>query len=66
MESGFRDKLENYMTNQMMQSQVGFVRNCGTHVNIVTLIKRCLTKYNGIKSKFKPKALLFIDFKSAY
>ena len=69
VESRFRDKLENYMTNQMMQSQVGFVRNCGTHVNIVRLIKRCLTRYNGIgnlKSKFKPKALLFIDFKSAY
>ena len=39
------------------------------NVNIVRLIKRCLTRYNGIgklKSKFKPKALLFIDFKSAY
>ena len=51
----------------MMQSQIGFIR----HINIVRLIKRCLTtcKYNGIgrlKSKFKPKALLFIDFKSAY
>ena len=48
------------MTNQMMQSQVGFVRNYGTHVKI---------KSNGIgklKFKFKPRALLFIDFKSAY
>ena len=36
VESRFRDKLENYMTNQMMQ--VGFARNCGTYVNIVRLI----------------------------
>ena len=57
------------MTNQMMQFQVGFVRNCGTHVNIVRLIKKCLTRYNSIgklKSKFKPKSLSSIDFKSAY
>ena len=50
----------------MMQSQVGFVRNCGTYVNIDGLIKRCLTRYNDIgklKSKFKPKALLFIVIK---
>ena len=40
----FTDKLENYMRNQMMQSQLG-LRNCGTHVNIVRLIKRCLTRY---------------------
>ena len=32
VESRFRDKLENYMTNKIMQSQVGFVRNCGTHI----------------------------------
>ena len=37
----------------MIQSQVGFVRNCGTHVNIVRLIKRCLTRYNGIR-RLKP------------
>ena len=55
VKSKFRDKLENYMTNQMMQSQVGFVRYFGTHVNIVRLIKRCLTWYNGmgkLNSKF--------------
>ena len=27
------------MTNQMIKSQVGFVRNCGTHLNILELIK---------------------------
>ena len=48
LESRFRDKIENYMLNQMMQSQVEFVRNCVTHVNIVRLIKRCLTRNNGI------------------
>ena len=48
VESRFRDKLKNYMTNQMMQSQVGFVRNCGKPLNIVRLIRRYLTKYNGI------------------
>ena len=48
VESRFRDKIENYMTNQMMQSQIEFVRNCSTHVNVVRLIKRCLTRYNGI------------------
>ena len=26
MKSRFRDKLENYMTNQMMESQVGFCK----------------------------------------
>ena len=53
----------------MMKSQVGFVRNCGTHLNIVRLIKSCLTRYNGIekiKSKFKAKTLLLIDFNSTY
>ena len=69
LESRFRDKLENYMINQTMQSQVGFVRNCRTYVNIVRIIKRCLTRYNGtgkLKFKSKPKALLFIYFKSTY
>ena len=58
-----------YMSNQMIQSQVGFLKNCRTHVNIVRLIKRCRTRYNRIgklKSKFKLKSLLSIDFKSAY
>ena len=67
LEFRFRDKFENYMINHMMQSQIGFVRNCGVHVNI--LIKRFLTRFNSIgrlKSKFKPKALLFVDFKSAH
>ena len=66
VESRFRNQLENYMASHMMQSQVRFVRNCGTHVNIVRLIKRCQIRYNSIgrlKSKFKPKALLLIDFK---
>ena len=39
VESRFRDKLKIYMSNQMMKSQVGFVTNCETHVNIVRLIK---------------------------
>ena len=46
VECRFRDKLENFMTNQMMKSQIGLIRNCGTHENIVRLIKRCLTRYN--------------------
>ncbi len=69
VESRFRSKLEDYMAEQMIPCQVGFVRNCGTHVNIIRIIKRCLGRYGGIrnkKGKFRPKALLFIDFKSAY
>jgi len=69
IESRFRDKLESYMNEYMIPSQVGFVRGCGTHVNIVRLINRCLTRYGNIGAKkggFKPKAILFIDFKSAY
>ena len=52
--------MENYMKNQMMQSQIDFVRNCETHVNILKLIKICLIIYNGIgrlKSKFKPESI---------
>ena len=45
VKSRFRDKLENYM----MQSQIRFIRYCGTLVNIVRLIKRYLTRYHGIK-----------------
>ena len=48
MESRFSDKLKNHETNQMIQSQVGFVRNSGKYINIVRLIKRCLTRYNKI------------------
>jgi len=69
LESRFRDKLEKYMSERMIPCQVGFVRNCGTHVNIVRLIKRCLIRYNDVGKKkggFKPKAILFIDLKSAY
>ena len=47
----------------MMQSHEGFVINGSTHVKIVRIIKICLTSHNGIgklKSKFMPKALLFI------
>jgi len=69
LESRFREKLENYLLEQMIPSQVGFVRYCGTHVNIVRLVNRCLTKYSDFgmeKDKFRPKAILFIDLKSAY
>ena len=59
VESRFREKLENYMTEQMTPCQVGFVRKCGTHVNIVRLICRCLSHYSNDQKKFKPKAILF-------
>ena len=66
VESRFREKLENYMTERMNPCQVGFVRECGTHVNIVRLIRRCLSTYANNQKKFKPKAILFIDFKSTH
>ncbi len=56
------------MVEHMIPCQTGFVKGSGTHVNIVRLIKRFLTKYNDFgreKGKFKPKLILFIDFKSA-
>ena len=66
VESRFREKLERHMTEKMTPCQVGFVRECGTHVNIVRLIRRCLSSYINNQKKFKPKVILFIDFKSAY
>ena len=52
LESRFRDKFENYMTNQIIKSQVGFVSNCGTYLNTIRSIKNCLNRYNCIgKSK---------------
>ena len=50
----------------MIPCQVGFVRECGTHVNIIRMIRRCLSSYKYDQTKFRPKAILFIDFKSAY
>jgi hypothetical protein len=66
LESRFREKLEKYMIERMIPCQVGFVRECGTHVNIIRMIRRCLSPYKYDQTKFRPKAILFIDFKSAY
>ncbi len=65
IESRFKSKLDDYMINRMNASQTGFVRNCGTHVNIVRILKQCLARKQ--QKKRGPKgAILFIDFKSAY
>ena len=48
----------------MITCQVGFVRQCGTHINIIRMIRQCLSSYRYDKNRFKPKAMLFIDFKS--
>jgi hypothetical protein len=65
LESRFKNKLDDYMMSRMNVSQTGFVRNCGTHVNIVRILKQCLAKKQ--RKRRGPKgAILFIDFKSAY
>ena len=58
----FKPKLEAYLSNRMIKSQIGFVSKCGTHMNIHRMLKR--TK-NLRESKTKA-TILFIDFKSAY
>ena len=62
LESRFKDKLDDYMNNQMVVSQTGFVKGCGTHVNICRLVRKCKESQN----KNERAVVLFIDFKSAY
>ena len=62
IEARFKPKLEAYLSNRMIKSQIGFVSKCGTHMNIHRMLKR--TK-NLRESKTKA-TILFIDFKSAY
>jgi len=47
-EARFKNKLDNYMTSRMNICQTGFVRNCGTHVNIVRLLKESFEKRGAI------------------
>ena len=50
------------MDTNMIESQPGFLRNMGTHVNLTRLLEKCF-EANKVK---KPMAILFIDLKSAY
>jgi hypothetical protein len=62
MEVRLKAKLDQYMEDRMHISQIGFVRGCGTHLNIVRLVRHCLER----KHKSQRMAVLFIDFESAY
>ena len=46
----------------MIESQTGFLRNMGTHVNLTRLLDKCCEA----KKVKRPMAILFIDLKSAY
>ena len=62
LEARFKSKLDNYQVTRLMVSQTGFVKNCGTQVNLVRLIQRGI----NCKNNKKIAAILFIDLKQAY
>jgi hypothetical protein len=61
LESRFLPKLNNYLVNNMMREQTGFVPEIGTSVNLRRLVRQI--KQFTKKDK---KVLIFIDYKSAY
>ena len=62
LEARFAQSLHKYMDTNMIESQTGFVRNMGTHVNLTRLLDKCCEA----KKVKRPMAILFIDLKSAY
>jgi len=61
MESRFLPKLENYLQQDLIESQVGFVPDMGVNVNLVRAIKRIRMGMDEKKRCYG----LFIDLKSA-
>ena len=62
LEIRFKPKLDKYLNERMTKAQTGFVQHCGTHINIMRILHRCLY----FKDQSRRACVLFIDFKSAY